>query len=132
MDRKIRVLVAKAGCDIHERGALTMINVFRDAGMEVIYTGRYQSEENIARIAVSEDVDIIGISDLTGGLPIICRKVLQELKKLEADIPVFCGGMMTAKDQEIMKEMGIVGTFDTGSTPDQCLERVLEITGGKE
>lgn len=62
MGKIIRVLVAKAGCDIHERGALTMMNAFRDAGMEVIYTGRYQSEASIVRTAIAEDVDIIGIT----------------------------------------------------------------------
>lgn len=129
MSEKFRVLVAKAGCDIHERGALTMIHVFRDAGMEVIYTGRYQSEANIARMAVEEDVDIIGVSDLTGGLPVICRRLLDELKSMEADIPVFCGGLMTQKDKEEMDAMGVVGAFDTGSTPDMCLLRVKEILG---
>lgn len=124
---KFRILVAKAGCDIHERGALTMIHVFRDAGMEVIYTGRYQSEANIARTAVAEDVDIIGVSDLTGGLPVICRKLLRELKGLETDIPVFCGGLMTEKDKEEMAAMGVAGTFDTGSTPDLCLVHVRNI-----
>lgn len=129
MSGKFRVLVAKAGCDIHERGALTMIHVFRDAGMEVIYTGRYQSEANIARMAVEEDVDMIGVSDLTGGLPIICRRLLDELKAMEANIPVFCGGLMTQKDKEEMDAMGVVGAFDTGSTPDMCLLRVKEILG---
>lgn len=131
MAGKFRVLVAKAGCDIHERGALTMIHVFRDAGMEVIYTGRYQSEANIACMAVEEDVDIIGVSDLTGGLPVICRKLLNELKGLEADIPVFCGGLMTEKDKEEMAAIGVVASFDTGSTPDMCLTQVKGILGWK-
>ena len=90
--QKIRIMVAKVGCDIHERGALTMINVFRDEGMEVIYTGRYQTEAAVANAAVNEDVDIIGVSDLSGNLPGICRKILKELNRLDSDIPLFCGG----------------------------------------
>lgn len=108
-----------------------MIHVFRDAGMEVIYTGRYQSEASIARMAVEEDVDIIGVSDLTGGLPVICRRLLDELKTLEADIPVFCGGLMTDKDKAEMDAMGVVGCFDTGSSPDICLEYVKDFLGMK-
>ena len=127
MDRKGRVLIAKTGCDIHERGALTMISVFRDAGLEVIYTGRYQSEQAIANTAITEDVDVIGVSDLTGGLPIICRKLLAELKKQDADIPVFCGGLMTDEDIQTMQAMGIRGCYAPGSSISECVKDVLAI-----
>ena len=129
MPRKIRGLVAKAGCDIHERGALTMMTAFRDAGMEVLYTGRYQSEAAIARTAVAEDVDVIGVSDLTGSLPIICRKILEELRRMEADIPVFCGGLLTRADREALLEMGVKACFGTGSHVGACVEKVYELVG---
>lgn len=81
--RKIRILVAKVGCDIHERGALTMMTVYRDAGMETIYTGRFQSEEGVVNAAINENVDFISVSDLTGSLVIICKKLMDGLKEQE-------------------------------------------------
>lgn len=129
MAKTPRILLAKVGCDIHERGALTLMNVFRDAGMEVIYTGRYQSEEGVARAAVTEDVDLVAVSDLTGGLVIICRKILAELERLEADIPLICGGLLTKEDAKQLESMGVQGIFDTGSSIDACLNRVLALVG---
>jgi methylmalonyl-CoA mutase C-terminal domain/subunit len=127
---KIRVLLAKAGCDIHERGALTLLTVLRDAGMEVIYTGRYQMEDAIARAAVAEDVDVIALSDLSGSLPIIARKVLAALKVLDAeDIKVLAGGLMTPEDEAEMKKMGVIAAFPTGSPIDPIVERIKELAG---
>ena len=131
MEKKIRVLIAKAGCDIHERGALTMISAFRDAGMEVIYTGRYQSESAIANVAVMEDVDVIGVSDLTGGLPIICGKLLTELERQGADIPVFCGGLLTDADVERLLEMGVKACYGPGSSIPECVDKVRSIVEEK-
>ena len=122
-------MIAKVGCDIHERGALTMMNVFRDAGFEVIYTGRYQAEASVANAAVNEDVDLIIVSDLSGNLPSICRKILAELERQGSDIPLMCGGLMTEKDRETMAEMGVKATFPTGSDSDDCLETVKEFLG---
>lgn len=127
MSKKIRILIAKAGCDIHERGALTMITAFRDAGMEVLYTGRYQSEQAIAHTAVAEDVDIIGVSDLTGGLPIICRRLLGELHHLDAYIPVFCGGLLTRSDQKDLLDLGVKACFPTGSSIQNCVDTVFQL-----
>lgn len=127
MEKKIRVMIAKVGCDIHERGALTMMNVFRDAGMEVIYTGRYQSEVSISNAAITEDVDLIAVSDLSGNLPSICRKIMAELARQEVEIPVMCGGLMTEKDRVAMAEMGVKATFPTGSSIGDCLKKVYEI-----
>lgn len=129
MDKKIRIMVAKAGCDIHERGALTMINVFRDEGMEVIYTGRYQTEAGIARSAIAEDVDIIGLSDLSGNLPGICEKILAELKANGSDIPLYCGGLMTDNDRILLKDMGVKASFPTGSSIEECVQAVYDIVG---
>lgn len=129
--KTIRVLLAKAGCDIHERGVLTLMNVLRDAGMEVIYTGRYQTEEAIAKAALAEDVDVIALSDLTGSLPIITREVIKELKKIDADdIPVIAGGLMTDDDMAIMDKLGVKGCFGTGSPTDIIVEHVKKVAGG--
>lgn len=127
MAKRPRILLAKVGCDIHERGALTMMSVFRDAGMEVIYTGRYQSEEGVARAAVAEDVDLIAVSDLTGGLVIICRKILVELGRLEAEIPLICGGLLTPSDRQEMMVMGVKACFGVGSSIDGCLDTVCRL-----
>lgn len=129
MKKTIRVLLAKVGCDIHERGALTMMNAFRDAGMEVIYTGRFQSEENVVRAAVAEDVDVIGVSDLSGSLPIISQKILSGLSDLGVEIPLICGGLMTDEDMEVMLNNGVSACFETGSSIDKCVETIFEIVG---
>ena len=132
MDKKIRIMVAKVGCDIHERGALTMMNVFRDEGWEVIYPGRYQTEAAVANAAVMEDVDIIGVSDLSGNLPGICEKILAELKKLGSDIPLYCGGLMTENDRVMMADMGVAATFPTGSSIDECVQTIYRIVGERD
>ena len=109
-----------------------MMNAFRDAGMEVIYTGRYQSEASIVRTAIAEDVDIIGISDLTGGLPIICRKVLEGLQEQECNIPVFCGGLLTPNDKKELLAMGVCACYATGSSIEKCVEDVHQIVGKEQ
>jgi methylmalonyl-CoA mutase C-terminal domain/subunit len=133
MSRKARVLIGKVGCDIHERGALTMLNVYRNAGMEVIYTGRYQTEEGIVNAAIAEDVDVIAISDLTGSLVIICKKILEGLKKQNAtDIKVICGGLMTKEDIEELTEMGVVECYATGSPMTSGIDVIEKIIEEKE
>ncbi len=127
-EKKIRVLIGKCGCDIHERGALTMLNVLRDNGMEVIYTGRYQTEAGVVNAAVNEDVDVIALSDLTGSLVIICRKVLQELEKQGAgDIPVICGGLISKDDVVELKKMGVKGIFATGSPSQEAADLIKSL-----
>ena len=131
MEKRIRVLLAKVGCDIHERGAMTMMHAFRDAGMEVIYTGRFQSEDSVVKAAVAEDVDLIAVSDLTGSFLIISEKILKGLRELNADIPLICGGLMTEAEKETMLKMGVKGCFGTGYPIDACVRQVLEIVGEK-
>lgn len=131
-EKKIRILLAKSGCDIHERGALTLLNVFRDAGMEVIYTGRYQSPEGIANAAVTEDVGIIAISDMTGSLPIIAGQVMAALEKLDAgDIKIMCGGLLTEEDVQTLENMGVTGNYGPGTPTDIIVEHVKKVMGGE-
>lgn len=122
--RKIRILVAKVGCDIHERGALTMMTVYRDAGMETIYTGRFQSEEGVVNAAINENVDLISVSDLTGSLVIICKKLIDGLRAqgAEEDIRVICGGIITDSDREQLDDMGVLGAFGTGYPAEKTVE----------
>lgn len=131
-NKTIRVLLAKVGCDIHERGALTLLTVLRDEGMEVIYTGRYQTEEAVARAAVAEDVDVIAVSDLSGSLPIITREIFAHLKKLDAaDIPLIAGGLLTEDDANVMKAQGVIASFGTGSRTDAFVECIKKLASGK-
>lgn len=126
--RKIRILVAKVGCDIHERGALTMMTVYRDAGMETIYTGRFQSEEGVVNAAINENVDFISVSDLTGSLVIICKKLMDGLKAqgAEKDIRVICGGIITDSDREQLEAMGVLGAFGTGYPAEKTVEFIQD------
>lgn len=126
--RKIRILVAKVGCDIHERGALTMMTVYRDAGMETIYTGRFQSEEGVVNAAINENVDFISVSDLTGSLVIICKKLMDGLKeqRAENDIHVICGGIITDSDREQLEAMGVLGAFGTGYPAEKTVEFIQD------
>lgn len=126
--RKIRVLVAKIGCDIHERGALTLLYTFRDAGMEAIYTGRYQTPEAVANAAVDEDVDLIALSDHTGSMPIIASAVLEALRNRNAtDIHVMAGGLISPEDAKVLNEMGVSGNYGPGTPPDLIVEHVKRL-----
>src|SRR5690625_3895990 len=99
MSKKIRVLIAKPGLDGHDRGALVIAQALRDHGMEVIYTGLRQTPIQIARAAVQEDVDVIGLSSLSGAHNTLFPKVISALDDLNAaDIPVVGGGVIPSED----------------------------------
>ena len=126
--RKTRVLIAKVGCDIHERGALTLLTALSGAGMEAIYTGRYQTPEAVASAAVSEDVDVIALSDHTGSLPIIAEQVIAELNKLEAgDIPIIAGGLLAPQDVKTLESMGVKGNCGPGTPIEVIIDLIDEI-----
>jgi len=123
--RPIKVLIAKVGCDIHERGALTLMTTLRDNGMEVIYTGRYQTPKGVANAAVSEDVDVVALSDHTGSLPIIAESVLSELKKFGvSDIKVVAGGLLTPADVKSLEDMGVTGNYGPGTSMEVIVEHI--------
>ena len=123
MDRKIRVLVAKAGLDGHDRGAKVVAAALRDAGMEVIYTGLRKTPEMIVEAALQEDVDAIGISLLSGAHMTIFPKVLQlmKAKKLD-DVLLFGGGIIPKKDVEDLKKMGVGELFTPGASTNVIVE----------
>jgi len=98
MDKKIRVLIGKPGLDGHDRGAKVVAAALRDAGMEVIYTGLHQTCEAIVEAAIQEDVDVIGLSILSGAHMTIFPKILKLLKEKKADIPVIGGGIIPQDD----------------------------------
>ena len=114
--RKIRILVAKPGLDGHDRGARIIARTFRDAGFEVIYTGLHQTPEQIVMAAVQEDVDLIGLSSLAAAHLSLFQRVMELLKKQQAeDIRVIGGGIIPEKDIDKLKSMGIKEVFLPGT-----------------
>ncbi len=114
--KTIRVVIGKVGCDIHERGALVLARAFRDAGMEVIYLGRYQTADSVAKTAVDEDASVIALSDHTGSMRYIAKDIVDALKKYEgADIPVVAGGLIPRRDLPYLEKLGVTGNFGPGT-----------------
>lgn len=117
IERKTRVLIAKAGLDGHDRGAKVVAAALRDAGMEVIYTGLRKTPEVIVEAALQEDVDVIGISLLSGAHMTIFPKVLQLLREKElTDVLLFGGGIIPERDIQELKQMGVGELFTPGAS----------------
>lgn len=132
MDKKIRVLLAKPGLDGHDRGIKVIAAAFRDAGMEVIYTGLRQTPEMIVSAAVQEDVDAVGISVLSGAHMTLFPAVLDELKKQGADdILLFGGGIIPDDDKEELEKLGVAKVFTPGAPTEEAIEFLRRAIAGK-
>lgn len=119
MDPKIRVLVAKPGLDGHDRGAKVIARALRDAGMEVIYTGLRQTPEMIVNAALQEDVQVIGLSILSGAHNAIVPRVMAMLREKEMDdVVVVVGGTVPDDDAARLKELGVAAVFQPGAALD--------------
>jgi len=124
-ERKIRVLVAKPGLDGHDRGAKVVARALRDAGMEVIYTGLRQTPEMVAEAALQEDVDVIGLSILSGAHMALVPRVLELLKANEQEhVKVFVGGIIPDEDVPRLMETGVVGVFGPGTLTEDIIRDV--------
>jgi methylmalonyl-CoA mutase C-terminal domain/subunit len=122
-DRKIRVLVAKPGLDGHDRGAKVIARALRDAGMEVIYTGLRQTPEMIVNASLQEDVDVIGLSILSGAHNAIVPRVMDLLKQNQMDdVLVLVGGIIPDQDIETLKKRGVAAIFQPGTPMDSIIE----------
>ena len=122
-DRKIRVLVAKPGLDGHDRGAKVIARALRDAGMEVIYTGLRQTPEMIVNASLQEDVDVIGLSILSGAHNAIVPRVMELLKQNQMDdVLVVVGGIIPDQDVEGLKTAGVAAVFQPGTPMDAIIE----------
>ena len=121
-DRKIRVLVAKPGLDGHDRGAKVIARALRDAGMEVIYTGLRQTAEMIVNSALQEDVDVIGLSILSGAHNAIVPRVSEMLRqhKME-EVLLLVGGIIPEQDFDSLKKNGVAGIFNPGTPMDEIV-----------
>jgi methylmalonyl-CoA mutase, C-terminal domain len=123
MDRPIRVLVAKPGLDGHDRGAKVIARALRDAGMEVIYTGLRQTPEMIVNAALQEDVQVIGLSILSGAHNAIVPRVLELLRANHMeDVKLIIGGIVPDQDAEELKKQGVAAVFQPGASLDSIVQ----------
>ena len=121
--RKIRVMVAKPGLDGHDRGARILARCFRDAGFEVIYTGCHQSPEQVVAAAIQEDVDLVGLSCLSGAHRVLFPRVVELLRENNAsDIMVIGGGIIPENDFGLLYNAGIKAIFTPGASLDSIVE----------
>ena len=122
-ERKIRVLIAKPGLDGHDRGAKVVARSLRDAGFEVIYTGIRQTPQMIAEAALQEDVDVVGLSILSGAHLTLCPKVVELLREQgQQNVLVLVGGIVPDEDIEKLKTAGIEGVFGPGTSTQQIVD----------
>jgi methylmalonyl-CoA mutase C-terminal domain/subunit len=132
VSRKIKVLVAKPGLDGHDRGAKVVAHALKEAGMEVVYTGLHQSVEAVVQAAVQEDVDVVGLSIMTGGHLPICRKLMKLLAEQGAGDKLVCvGGVIPSRDFETLRSLGVKGIFPGGTPLEETIEFIREnVKGG--
>ncbi len=132
MERKIRVLIAKPGLDGHDRGAKLIARALRDAGMEVIYTGLRQTPQMITAAALQEDVDVVGMSILSGAHMTLVPRVIESLKEAGlSDVAIFVGGIIPDEDWPALKEMGVSAVYGPGTTTQQVIEAVRKLVAGQ-
>ena len=130
--RKIRVIVAKPGLDGHDRGAKVVARALRDAGMDVIYTGLRQTPEMIAEAALQEDVDVVGLSILSGAHMALAPRVLELLKANGQDnVSVFIGGIIPDEDVPKLKALGVAGVYGPGTLTETIIADVRSAVFGK-
>lgn len=126
-EKRIRVLIAKPGLDLHDRGAKVIVRVLRDSGMEVIYTGIRQTPEEIVETAIQEDVDVIGLSHLTGAHMTLFPKVTRLLKEKGVnDVLVIGGGIIPDEDVPPLKAAGIEEIFGPGTPLENIVKYIKE------
>ena len=125
MEKRIRVLVAKPGLDGHDRGAKIIARALRDAGFEVIYTGLRQTPEQVVNAALQEDVDVVGLSVLSGAHLTLCPRIMELLKKEGLnDVLVLIGGIIPDQDVPALKKQGIAEVFQPGASTDDIVSYI--------
>lgn len=120
----IRVLVAKVGLDGHDRGIKVVARTLRDAGMEVIYTGLFQTPDTVAAAALDEDVDVVGLSMLSGAHMTLAPLVVEALRAKGVDIPVVVGGIVPNQDIAELLAAGVAGVIGPGATADEVVAAI--------
>jgi methylmalonyl-CoA mutase C-terminal domain/subunit len=132
-NRILRVLVAKPGLDGHDRGAKIIARALRDAGMEVIYTGIRQTPEMIVEVALQEDVDVIGLSILSGAHMELFPQIIEGLRANDmGDVPVIAGGIIPESDRRSLEDIGVSAIFGPGTPTTEIVEFVRELGRGRD
>ncbi|MBC7232295.1 MAG: cobalamin B12-binding domain-containing protein [Chloroflexi bacterium] len=132
-ERKIRVLIAKPGLDGHDRGAKVVARALRDAGMEVIYTGLRQTPEMIAQAALQEDVDVVGLSILSGAHMTLVPRVMDLLKQMGLEhVAVFVGGIIPDEDVPALRCLGVKGIYGPGTALSDIVQAIRQEVEGRE
>lgn len=129
MQKIIRVLIAKPGLDGHDRGAKVVARGLRDAGFEVIYTGLHQTPEMVVQAAIQEDVDIVGLSILSGAHIPLVTAVQKLFKDKKSDKPIFVGGIIPDVDAKRLADSGVVAVFGPGSSITEIVGRIKQVVG---
>ncbi len=122
-----RVLVAKVGLDGHDRGVKVVARILRDAGLEVIYTGLFQTPETVAAAAVQEDVDVVGLSMLSGAHLTLAPLVVAALREAGSDAPVVVGGIVPGNDVAALERAGVAAVFGPGADAEQIVRTVKDL-----
>ena len=129
-DKIIRILIAKPGLDGHDRGVKIVAQLLRDTGMEIIYTGLHQTVEQIVETAVQEDVNVIGLSILSGAHYPITEKLMKRLKEIAMnDVLIIMGGNIPRRDIDGLQSLGVKGVFPTGSKFEDIIDFIKTNTG---
>ncbi len=123
----VRVLVAKVGLDGHDRGIKVVARILRDAGMEVIYTGLFQTPASVAIAAIQEDVDVVGLSLLSGAHMTLAPLVVEELRQRGSEVPVVVGGIVPANDLDELRTKGVAAVFGPGSSDEEIISTITSI-----
>lgn len=123
----VRVLVAKVGLDGHDRGIKVVARLLRDAGMEVIYTGLFQTPATVAIAAIQEDVDVVGLSLLSGAHMTLAPLVVEELRQRGSEIPVVVGGIVPTNDLAPLKALGVAAVFGPGASSDEIVATITSL-----
>jgi methylmalonyl-CoA mutase C-terminal domain/subunit len=123
----VRVLVAKVGLDGHDRGIKVVARLLRDAGMEVVYTGLFQTPETVASAAIQEDVDVVGLSMLSGAHLTLAPLVVEALRSQGSAIPVIVGGIVPNNDLEDLKAAGVAAVFGPGASADEMVASITAL-----
>ena len=125
--RRVKILVAKLGLDGHDRGALILCRAFRDAGMEVIYSGLFATPDRIAQIVEDEDADAVALSLLNGAHGTLFPRVVKELKKKKiTDVLVVGGGVIPEEDKNALEKAGVSGNFGPGTSLDLIIDHIAK------
>lgn len=130
MEKRIRVLIGKPGLDGHDRGAKVVAKALKDTGMEVVYSGLHKTIDQLVRMAIQEDVDVIGLSIMSGAHIPLTTKLLQKAREQGiGDKLVIVGGVIPSRDIPTLKEMGVAGVFPGGTPFDEIIDFLKKNVG---